>query len=284
MRRHAKADGYTLVELLIAMAIVGVIAGAVVGVQQVSQDIYTRAAALEDAQLGARAGLDRMANELRLTGSFWFGASGAGNAITAATATCISFRADIDADTLSAGNSTGQEITLTAQAVSGSNSISVNQTTGWTGRNAFAAGEWVHIANGARREVKQIGAYENGTSIPLATPLIFSFPISPQPATVRSVEAIKYYLDGTDLRRKINPSSPCASPETINGPGIVENVNNLSLTYFGRGIGANGATENPLGSPPDLTQIREIQIRLTTQGDGENRRTMTSRVRLRNLP
>ncbi len=261
MRRHTKAEGYTLVELLIVMAIVGMVAAAIFGVHQVSQDIYTRATALEDAQLGSRAGLDRMASELRLIGAYWSGAAGAGPAITAATATSISFQADVDADTL---NVAGQEITLTAPAVSGNTSILVNRTTGSSG-NAFKAGEWVHVANGAKREVKQIAAdYTTGLTIPLTptTPLTSSFPGSPQPATVRSVETITYDLNGTSLRR--------------NGDGIVENVNGLTLTYF-------GATGNLLGSPPDLAQIREIQMSLTTQGADGSRRTMTSRVRTRNL-
>jgi prepilin-type N-terminal cleavage/methylation domain-containing protein len=261
MRRHTKAEGYTLVELLIVTAIVGMVAAGIVGVYQVSQGIYTRATALEDAQLGARAGLDRMASELRLIGAYWSGAAGAGPAITAATATNISFRADVDADTL---NVAGQEITLTAPAVSGNTSISVNRTTGSIGGNAFTASEWVHVANGARREVKQIAAeYGTGLTIPLTTALTSSFPGSPQPAIVRSVETITYDLNGTSLRR--------------NGFGIVENVNGLTLTYF-------GATGNLLGSPPDLAQIREIQMSLTTQGTDGSRRTMTSRVRSRNLP
>lgn len=55
MRRFTKTEGYTLVELLIVVAIVGMVAGAIVGVYQVSQNIYVRATALEAAQLGARA-------------------------------------------------------------------------------------------------------------------------------------------------------------------------------------------------------------------------------------
>lgn len=128
MRRYTKAEGYTLVELLIVMAIVGMVAAAILGVYQVSQDIYIRATALEDAQLGARAGLDRMASELRLIGSYWVGAPcGLPNcpAITAATATSITFLADVDADTL---NAAGQEITLTAVDTVNP-SISVNRTT-----------------------------------------------------------------------------------------------------------------------------------------------------------
>lgn len=262
MRHLAKTGGYTLTELLVAMALVGLVAGAVLGLYQVSQDIYIRASSLEAAQTGGRAGLHRMANELRLIGSFWVGATGAGNAITAATTNSITFLADVDADTL---NNAGDEITLTAQAVSGSTSISVNRTTGSVGGNAFSPGEWVYIANGATREVKQISEnYRTGLSIRLTAPLTSTITNTPQPAIVRSVETITYYLKGTDLRR--------------NHDGIVENVNGLTLSYFG----GDGTL---LGSPPNLTQIREIQIDLTVQGatDG-SKRFMTTRVKPRSLP
>lgn len=259
MIRRTKVEGYTMVELLIALAIAGVIGGAIVGVYRVSQDTYIRASSLEAAQLGARAGLDRMANELRLIGSYWVGASGAGNAITAALPGSITFQADVDADTL---NAAGQEITLTAAAASGSNSISVNRTTGTIGDNAFTAGEWVLVANGATREVKQIGSgYTSGLSIPLTAPLTSSFSGPPQPATVRSVETITYDLNGTSLRR--------------NSLGIVDNVTNLAFTYFG----ADGVTQTA-----NAALIREIQVALTVQGPDGSARRMTTRVKPRSLP
>lgn len=73
MLKRGSQPGYTLVELLVTMAILGLVASAVAGVYQVSQQTYTRASSLEAAQVGARAGLDRMANELRLIGSYWLG-------------------------------------------------------------------------------------------------------------------------------------------------------------------------------------------------------------------
>jgi prepilin-type N-terminal cleavage/methylation domain-containing protein len=259
MSRHTKAEGYTLVELLIALTIAGLIGGAIVGVYRVSQDTYVRASSLEAAQTGARAGLDRMANELRLIGSYWVGASGAGNAITAASQTSITFQADVDADTL---NAAGREITLTAAAASGSNSISVNRTTGTIGNNAFTAGEWVLVADGATREVKQIGpGYTTGLSIPLTAPLTSSFLGPPQPATVRSVETITYDLNGTSLRR--------------NGSAIVDNVTNLTFTYFG----TDGVTQTA-----NAALIREIRIDLTVQSPDGSARRMTTRVKPRSLP
>lgn len=254
-----KIRGYSLVELLIALAIAGVIGGAILGVYKVSLDTYVRASSLEAAQDGARAGLDRIANELRLIGSYWVGASGAGNAIATALPGSITFQADVNADTL---NATGDEITLTAQANSGSNSISVNRTTGSVGGNAFTAGEWVYIANGATQEVKQIGSgYTTGLTIPLTVPLTFTFTGPPQPAIVRTVETTTYTLNGTSLTR--------------NGFGIVDNVTALTFTYFQKD-GVTPAT--------GLTDIREIKINLSVQSPDGSARYMTTRVKLRNLP
>lgn len=260
MLKRGGEPGYTMVELLMAVAILGLVAGAVAGVYEVSQQTYIRAAGLEDAQLGARAGLDRMVDELQLAGAYWSGARDAGTAITAATPGGITFMADVDADTL---NTAGQEITLTAPASSGATSITVDRTTGDPGGNAFTAGEWVYIADGASREVKQIAAgYSNGTTIQLnpQTPLkTASFPTA---AIVRSVEQVAYGTNAGSLTR--------------NGFATIDNVTGLTLAYFD----VNGTN---LGAAPTLTQIRTIQITLTTQGADGSRRTMTSRVLARNL-
>ncbi len=260
MARFTREDGYTLAELLIVIAMLGVMVTAVVGVYQVSLQTYTRASSLEDAQLGARAGLDRMATELRLIGAYWSAVNGGGAAITVADSTSITFLADIDADTL---NTAGQEITLAQNANSGDTQIIVNRTTGWVGGNAFTAGEWVYIASGVTREVKQIAAgYTTGTALPLATALTNSYPGPSTPAIVRSVETVAYAVSAGSLAR--------------NGLAIVDNVTALTFAYFD----VNGA---PLALPPIPGQIREIQISLTTQGSDGSLRTMTSQVRPRNL-
>ncbi len=262
MRRYTK--GYTLVELLIVMAIVGMVAAAILGVYQVSQDIYTRTTALEDAQLGARAGLDRMASELRLIGAYWSGATGAGPAITAATATTITFMADVNGDTVV----NNAETAVAAGTTASGTTVQVSGTASQAA-NAFvvyqspALNDYVYIANGGRREVKQISAVA-GTTLTLAAALTTTYPAG---SLVRSVETVTYNFAANSLTRSVGGSG---------NDTIIDNVTGLTLTY----LDANGTN---LGTAPPPASIREIQMSLTTQGTDGSRRTMTTRVRPRNL-
>lgn len=275
MKRFASTQGYSLVELLIVMAIVGVIAGSILTVYQVSQGIYIRATALEDAQLGARAGLDRMANELRLIGSYWVGATDAGNAITAATPTSITFMANVD-DHSMAGNPPTQapEATVCSGCIANGTSVPLSLTTTAT-TDAFKVyadttlNDYIYIANGARREVKRIESINSNTlTLPTASPLRWS----PYPAgsLVRDVKRITYARNAANntLTRTQGGS---------NADTIVDNVLGLAFTYF-------DTTGAALGANPTVALIREIQIALTVQGTDGSQRLMTTRVRPRNLP
>lgn len=277
MRRYTKAEGYTLVELLIVMAIVGMVAAAIFGVYQVSQDIYTRATALEDAQLGARAGLDRMASELRLIGSFWVGASGATSAIITETSppspspTRITFMANVDDSSVINGaeatpnpTATGTSVPLSLSATATADAFKVYVA------NPDVNNDYIYIANGGRREVKRITAI-NGSTLTLApppeTPLSSAYPAG---SLVRDVKRITYTRDAVANRLTRSQGGSGADP-------VVDNVVGLTFTYF-------DAVGGALGTNPTASAIREIQMSLTTQGADGSRRTMTSRVKPRNLP
>jgi len=285
MRRHTRAEGYTLVELLIVMAIVGMVAAGIVGVYQVSQGIYTRATALEDAQLGARAGLDRMASELRLIGSFWVGASGAGNAITAATPTSITFMANVDDRSVINGaeatpnpTATGTSVPLSLSATATADAFKVYVA------NPDVNNDYIYIANGGRREVKRITAI-NSNTLTLASDLSSSYPAAG--SLVRDVKRITYTRDAV-----ANPPTLTRSQGGSGNDTIVDNVVGLTFTYFDTAGGVLGA--NPdlvarcaggiLGPNPDPSLIREIQIALTVQGADGSQRCMTTGVRPRSLP
>lgn len=88
--------GFTLVELLVAMAIASILLAAVVSLFMSLSRSYTRQNAAADVQQVARAGVDFMAQSIRMagldpdqTGNFGF---------TVATDTSISFAADLDLD------------------------------------------------------------------------------------------------------------------------------------------------------------------------------------------
>lgn len=262
MSRLNGERGYTLAELLIVVAILGMVAAAIFGVSHVSQQTYTRAAALEDAQLGARAGLDRMASELRMAGAYWTNATDAGNAITAASATSITFRGDINADSAS-----GTTETTVTTATSGTTELVVSGTASAFNTYSSSSGnDYAHIAEGVIREVRQVSSV-SGSTITLATSLKNTYTTA---ATVRSVETVTYSYD----------SSASTLTRTLGGDSadtIVDNVTGLTLTYY-------NSSGTDLGSSPTLSSIREIGISITTRGsDGESTRTMASRVKPRSL-
>jgi len=268
MRHFTKPKGYSLVELLIALAIAGLIGGAILGVYRVSQDTYIRASSLEAAQDGARAGLDRMANELRLVGSYWVGANGAGNAITAASSTSITFMANVN--DLYMPNATALEATATS-VVNGTSvplSITASDTDdAFKVYNNAALNDYIYIANGGTRDVRQITGIGSNTLTIALPPLSSTYPVG---SLVRDVKTIAYTRNaGANTLTRTQGGD--TTPDTL-----VDNVTALTFTYFK----ADGVTQTI-----DPVLIREIQIALTVQSpDGSSRRYMTTRVKPRSLP
>jgi prepilin-type N-terminal cleavage/methylation domain-containing protein len=261
-----RQEGYTLAELLVVTAILGMVVAATLGVYQVSQQSYILAASLEDAQLGARAGLDRMATDLRLIGAFGVLVDGAPPPVTVATRTRITFRGDIDADTV-----TGTHAETTgAAAAGGADTASVDVPAGVTAAEAFKPGELLYIAgtDGVTREARAISAVA-ATAISLDTPLTSGFP---EGSLVRSVETVTYDVSGSRLRRTVGAGG---------ADTIVDNVTDLALTYFEEG--SPPAEILDTSAQTDRDRIREIRISLTTTGRGGTRRTLTSRIRPPNL-
>jgi prepilin-type N-terminal cleavage/methylation domain-containing protein len=255
--------GFSLAELLVAIAILGMMMAAIFVTLEVSQKTWTRATSVEEAQLGARAVLERMATEMRLIGSHYAGAAGGGTAITAATATSITFRGDMDADTVT---SAGDEATTTAATSATPPHVTVSAATG------FCPNEILSIARGATREVGTISSI-SGTGLTLAASLATTFASG---STVRSVETVSYTYNPADgtLTRSQTASRDSAGVCTSPSDAVLSNVVGLTLEYFQ----SDGTTT---AATPAL--IREIRINLTTRGTDGSRRTMTARVRPRSL-
>jgi hypothetical protein len=222
-----------------------------------------------------------MASELRLIGSYWVGASGAGNAITAATPTSITFMANVNDNSVINGAEATPSPTTTG------NSVPLSITAGQTG-DAFkvyqnpADNDYIYIANGGRREVKQITDI-NGSTLTLASAL--SSPYSAAGSLVRDVKIITYTRNASAT--STCPTLTCLT-RTQGGSGadpIVDNVSGLTFFYFL----SNGVTPTT-----DPALIREIQIDLTVcikrtpaascQDPDSSSRQMTTRVKPRSLP
>jgi prepilin-type N-terminal cleavage/methylation domain-containing protein len=259
-RRRSDERGFTLVELLIALAIGAMVAAAIVEIFQGSLSQVSHATSLEDAQSSARVGLDQMVSELRLIGSYWTGIPGAGNAITAATPSTLTFMADIDADTVSGTT----ETTLTGASTATTLTVSANASAFNTYATA-AANDYVYVADGGTRELRQLASV-TGSVVTLTAALANSYPAG---SIVRSVERVSYTFDAS--AKTLTRTLGGGSTDTV-----LDNVTALTFSYFDSSGGALATT------PPDATAIKEVQISVTTQGTGGDLRKMTSRVRLRN--
>ncbi|HEU4369866.1 MAG TPA: prepilin-type N-terminal cleavage/methylation domain-containing protein [Methylomirabilota bacterium] len=246
--------GFTIGELVVATAILGLLAGGLLQVQQVSLDTFVRASSSAEAQGESRAGIDQIAGELAQAGAYYTGATGAGNAITAATATSITFLGDVDGDTLDA---TGTELRLAADPIGAV--LTVDRAT-----TALSAGEWVYLGNGLTREVRQVLSAV-GTVVTLTSAPTNAFPAG---SIVRSVETVTYTITGNNVSRALNGGAA----ETLVGNAV-----GLTFTYF-------DAAGTQLSASPVVTTIREVRVSLTnTAPGGRPGRVMTVRVRPRSL-
>lgn len=87
-------NGFSLIELLIVMAIVGVVMGAIYGVFISSNRSYRTQERVADAQQSVRVGVDFMVRDIRMAGLNPLGTAGAG--MEAATGTNLRLTADLD--------------------------------------------------------------------------------------------------------------------------------------------------------------------------------------------
>ena len=91
-RKHTA--GFTLVEILVALAVMGIAVGAIYGVFTASNKSYHTQDRVAEAQQGVRVGVDFMVRNIRIAGLDPLNTAGAG--IEQATTTRIRFTSDID--------------------------------------------------------------------------------------------------------------------------------------------------------------------------------------------
>ena len=251
--------GYSLAELLVATALVGLLMGAVFGVYEISQRQYGIASAGEEALLFARTALERIASDLRMAGAGWTRSDGI---FLAASSTTISFLGDINGDTL---DSRERDATLDADAPLGATTVRVSSGEG------FSKGDFLQIADGAIQENRLITAVA-GRSLTLAAGLSTHYPAG---SSVRSVETVTYSLDtGGILRRTVGGSR--AQP-------FANRVQSFTLTYWD---GSDPPVPLIPASQADRDRIRQITVKLTVlvpSGGSSVARTIESSVRPRNL-
>ncbi len=252
--------GYTLTELLITVAILGLVMAAVLVVQMTSNTMFLRGENQAEAQQGARAAM-LMEEDLRMAGygcpdngcptnagTQDYQANGTELKVSAASATSITFWAD----TLNAST------TLSAAVAVGATALTVADASG------IAAGDRIYLNNGGTWESLTVtGKAGNTLTVPALTNAY------PQGVQVGRPRKIVYQFAGAALSKDAGDGNGLQT--------LATGVQNLTFTYF-------GTDDAPTAV---LANIRRIQISTTTQSAtsaaGPSTFTINTNVRPRNL-
>jgi prepilin-type N-terminal cleavage/methylation domain-containing protein len=262
MEDRRQSGGFTLVEVLIALAILGIViaqAFAVFGAQHVT---YTNTERSIEVQEDARLIADAVIADVRMAGFMVPRVAGiasidGGNA--AADVVCVSDPAKIAAAQLTAANARFDRALLAAAVAAGDNVVTVaSLDVDGDGNGDFAADEGIILADGTDSHCARIST--------IAGNLVTFLPAAPGgfAATVasgRAVPAVIYRLSGMDLMR--------------NGLRLASDVEDLQLEF---GVDADddgqiaaGEYEHDLNgsSPLDILALRLSVIARADREDDE---------------
>jgi prepilin-type N-terminal cleavage/methylation domain-containing protein len=269
-----KDKGVTLIELLIALVISGILIAALYRGFISQQKTYTVQEQVADMQQNVRVAINKMMREMRMAGfgnvrdvlSLPGGVNGFTNVITP------------NENQVTVVGGFRQISTLASNAIGGQNNITL--------ANATEASNF----DGAVHRYISIGGLESntvqaraGAVLTLDQPLRVTHPVG---TPTFKIHAITYGIRNDDgvlvLFRDLYSNTGSSRRETVS-----ENIENLRLQYFD----ANG---NLLGLPiADPGIIRMIRVAVTARtrmadpefkgGDGFRRRIVTSNIQLRNI-
>ncbi|MGH0030900.1 MAG: prepilin-type N-terminal cleavage/methylation domain-containing protein [Myxococcota bacterium] len=294
--RPARRAGFTLVELLIALAIFGVViaqAFAVFGAQHVT---YTGTERSIEVQQDVRLVADAMLSDIRMAGYMVpriAGIASVDGGTTSADVICVSDPAKIDDAEVDKATERfdGADVAVAVNAGDGAVTLGSLDVDGDTDAD-FAAGEGIIIADGTSSHCALITAVAgNVVTFTPVTPVGFVASIGSGTA----VPAIRYEVSGSDLRR--------------NGLRLSTQVEDIQLEFGidGDGDGQLAAGEylNVLNGadPLDLLAVRlsviaradraddDLQLagrpaaanRTAGAADGFRRRRVTASILPRNL-
>jgi prepilin-type N-terminal cleavage/methylation domain-containing protein len=267
-----KEEGMTLVELLVAMAISGIVVAAVYTAFITQQKSYTVQDQVAETQQNARVGLDLIAREVRMAGygqPDW--------ALNADTDGDGDDEAVTDPVTVVDGGGGTDRITVIGCFDSAPATLDVAASSGDTVLTLQNSDEASRFNTTTKNSIF-VGGFENakitnisGRTITIDTDsttsgnqgLIRSFD---EDTEVNKVRAITYYVDDNTLRRDENTGA--------GGQPLAENIEDLQLTYA-----------NKIANISVLARSREIDpnYRDATHNDHYRRRTLVSNVTVRNL-
>ena len=246
------AGGFSLADLLVSLAVLGLVMGAAAELQISGGTLVERGQNLAEALQAARAAM-LMEDDLRLAG---YGYPSSLTRITAATATSITFWADV----------TDASTALSATANAGVTNLTVDTTAG------LKVGDTIYLINGNQSESKTVSALGGGgTAITLSAATTTSYP---QGTIVGRPRQITYSWAGGTL-----------SKDAGDGAGAQTIATAIQSFQFGYFDANDAAISTPVGAA-NLPSIRRISVAATAQSTAtQNQGTVVVRsdVRPRNL-
>lgn len=270
-----KEKGLTLIELLIALVISGLLIAGLYRTFINQQKTYTIQEQVVDMQQNVRAAINRMMTEIRMAG---FGNVSMVLPVSYSTGT---FNNVLNLNTPTTGSLTivscvGETSALAVEGGIGQNQITVSAFMDGQGNPLFNTGDKKYISIGGL-ETHMITSIDSGTkTITLNGPLIYYHPVG---VPVYIVKALSYQV------ASVNGVPTLMRDENMgDGPQPqADNIEDLQFTYL-------DANENPTLNPLDIRIIR-VALRARTErqdpdlndGDGYRRRQIASNIHIRNM-
>jgi len=277
-----KNKGITLIELLVALTISGILVGAIYRTFIGQQKTYTVQERVVDMQQNVRASINRMMTEIRMAGfgnvSMLLPAPyGSGPGVTIGGTTYN--------DVVNPNNPVAGSVTIlcgmgstTITAIPALNQITVNSLTDSQGNTLFDTGDRQYVSVGGVESYRITNI--SGNTLTLSGNLTYAHPLNT--TLVFAIRAVSYQVDGT--LTLLRDELPRPSTQAVAQPQpIVDNIDNLQFVY----LNANG---NP---PAQNADIRAVEVTLRARADasdpdyksdgGYRKRQIASRIHLKNM-
>jgi prepilin-type N-terminal cleavage/methylation domain-containing protein len=290
-----KNAGFSLIELLIALVLSGIVVAAVYGIFISQNRSYVNQNRTAEMQQNARIAMTILLGEFRM-GGFGFSINGdyslAGGTGYAVTPTNSSTGPDSVTIRYGTSANPATPATLTA-AMANSNSgivLAVSSTAG------FSANDFIIISDGQNAACLQISGTPGATTIPytMVSPNIFPTGGFGVGSRVYKLRQVTYRVSNTILQSQTDGGA---------WQDVVNNIEDLQLGYQGTATAAGTWLDNP--SPVDRTTLTDVQVNIIARSneidpgytgqrplvrdhsagtsDHFRRRVLTSSIRIRNL-
>jgi prepilin-type N-terminal cleavage/methylation domain-containing protein len=283
-----KNKGVTLIELLVALVISGILVGAIYRTFIGQQKTYTVQEQVVDMQQNVRAGINRMMREIRMAG---FGNVSMLLPPPGITIGGKNYPDVVNPDYPVAGsvtilsgicfyyiNGSGEKEVVSTTEVPVSNQIKVNSLTDSQGNVLFDTGDRKYVSIGGVESYTITNI--TGNTLTLSGTLTYSHPVG---TPVYGIRAVSYQVDGTLTLLRDEIPRPSTQPLPQPQP-LVDNIETLQFVY----LKDDGITQT--ANPPDIRVVRVTLRARTNDSDpeyksdgGYRKRVIASNIHLRNM-